>query len=162
MGKFASAAFYLFICLAFVSTLVILLSKQAKYYTLGAICAFISIGGLYLLLKSPVMFIFEIVFFVTGLGALLIYLGNNTQDEDKTLLNLNFKTLLAPAALGVFALLVTPFLTNQVYLSKIPILNDIDFLNIFIDTFDLNILLISLIAIAALAGFYTIAFWRKK
>ena len=96
MEKIANLAFYLLAFMAFISSLVVLVSKSARYYFLGAIAAFMSIGGIYLLLKSPVMFVIQIVFFALGFGLLVIFLGNDFNVEMKNPINKDIKTLIAP------------------------------------------------------------------
>lgn len=162
MEKFANAAFYILTFLAFASSLVILLSKEAKFYTCSAVVAFISVGGLYILLKSPAMFVIQIVFFALGLGALLVYTGYEFKPEKKSGLNLNFKTYVMPVVLTVFILLLMPFLAHQVQMQKFNTVHLDEILTAIQTGLNLNLILISTVVIAALSGFYTIAFWRKK
>ena len=50
MEKFANTMFYLLTLLAFASSLFVLVSRETRVYLVSAVIAFISIGGLYLIL----------------------------------------------------------------------------------------------------------------
>lgn len=162
MEKIANLAFYLLAFMTFISSLVVLVSKSARYYFLGAIAVFMSIGGIYLLLKSPLMFVIQIVFFALGFGLLVIFLGNDFNVEMKNPINKDIKTLIAPFILSIFILLIAPFLANQILSQK----TNFDYLKNFFFEFasslDLVLILLTIVLIIVLSGFYTIAFWRKK
>ena len=157
MEKIANALFYLPVLLTFGFCLVVLFAKEAKIYIAAAIGIFAAISGFYILLRSPVMFCAQCAFFMLGLGAVMFYGSKNFKDEEKSSFNFNFRTFLTPFLLGVFVLLAAPF-------SLALVLNNNKTSSFFElgSIFDVNLILLSIIIVTLLSGFYTIAFWRKK
>ena len=157
MEKIANALFYLPVLLIFGFCLVILFAKEAKIYIAAAIGIFAAISGFYILLRSPVMFFAQCVFFMFGLGAIMFYGCKNFKEEEKSGFNFNLKTLITPFILSFFVLLCAPF-SLSLALNKKEAGNFFELGPIF----DVNLILLSVIIITLLSGFYTIAFWRKK
>ena len=97
-----------------------------------------------------------------GFGLLVIFLGNDFNVEMKNPINKDIKTLIAPFILSIFILLIAPFLANQILSQK----TNFDYLKNFFFEFasslDLVLILLTIVLIIVLSGFYTIAFWRKK
>lgn len=162
MEKFANAVFFLLTFLAFASSVFILVSKEARVYLASAIIAFISIGGLYLLLKSPIIFVAQIVFFALGIGLIILWGGFDFKTEKTTKTAANLKTLFTPALLCFFVLFVSPFLAKQMNMQKINNFYSDEIIPNLVSFVDINILILSVLVLALLSGFYTIAFWRKK
>lgn len=162
MEKFANAMFYLLTLLAFASSLFVLVSRETRVYLVSAVIAFISIGGLYTLLKSPVMFVAQIVFFALGTGAIILWGGLDFKPEKKPAYSLNIKTMLSCAFLCLFVLMISPFLVRQLNTQKLNDFNCAQSIGHIANILDVNLIIISIALIALLSGFYTIAFWRKK
>lgn len=162
MEKIANAIFFLLTFLAFASSVFILISKEAKVYLASAVIAFVSIGGLYLFLKSPIMFVAQIIFFALGIGAIIVWGGFDFESDKKETFNLDIKTLFAPALLCVFVLLVSPFIVKQMSVQKINTFCNDEILPKLASLADINLIILSVLIIIALSGFYTVAFWRKK
>lgn len=162
MEIFANIVFYFLVLIAIFSIITILFSKNTKIYLLSTIITFTSISGLYILLKSPVMFIAQITFFTLGAGAILLISTANFSPEKKLSFNLNIKTIFSLITLCLFIFLSAPFLANQIknliistFCSEAIYTSSTPFANV-------ALILFSIIIIATLSGFYTIAFWRKK
>ena len=162
MEIFANAMFYLLATVALASVFLILFAKDVKIYVLGAIATFISICGIYILLKSPLMFIVQSIFFVIGTGT-VIFLGTRDFSTDrKAKLNFNKKTFSSIFLLCVFTLLVAPFFIYQISSQTVNTPAISQSAEMFAPFINLGLFLLSILLIALLSGFYTIAFWRKK
>ena len=162
MEIFTNVVFYLLVLIVITSIIVILISKQTKVYLWSTITTFSAIAGLYIILKSPVMFVVQIIFFVLGTGLILFLGASDFKAEDKFSLNLSTKTFLTLLFLGTFVLLGAPFLIQQIkaqIISGFCIEHFFPSINSFVN---LVLILFSILIIALLSGFYTIAFWRKK
>lgn len=162
MKIFANVVFYLLLLITLASVVTILVSREAKIYITGAIIAFTSIAGLYILLKSPVMFVAQLVFFALGTGSILLFGINNFKPERKSTFNLNVKTVFSLFLLALFVFLSTPFLIQQIksrVISTFCIEQTFVQINSFVS---LVLILFLIIIITVLSGFYTVAFWRKK
>ena len=162
MENLANIAFYLLISTAIVSVILILVSKEAKVYIASTIVTFASIAGLYILLKSPVMFIIQTVFFVLGAGAILILGLNNFKPEKRATLFFKPETIFCFLGLCLFIFLCAPFLINRI---KAQVISTFCIEQTFTPMYSFtNLILIMflILIIATLSGFYTVAFWRKK
>ena len=162
MGILANIVFYLLAIITVVSIVTILFSKNTKVYLPCAVVTFSSVAGLYILLKSPVMFVAQIILFALGSGAILMLGTKDFKTEDKLTFNFNLKTIFSLIFLSIATLLMAPFFiqqiknqvistfcTEQTFASASPFAN-------------LMFVMFSILIITLLSGFYTIAFWRKK
>lgn len=162
MEKFANAVFFILTFLAFASSVFILVSRESRVYLASAVIAFISIGGLYLLLKSPIIFVAQIVFFALGIGLIILWGGFDFKVQKTVKANASLKALFTPALLCFFVLLISPFLAKQMNMQKINSFYSDEIIPNLVSFVDINIIILSILVIITLSGFYTIAFWRKK
>lgn len=162
MEKFANAVFFILTFLAFASSVFILVSRESRVYLASAVIAFISIGGLYLLLKSPIIFVAQIVFFALGIGLIILWGGFDFKVQKTVKANASLKALFTPALLCFFVLLISPFLAEQMNMQKINSFYSDEIIPNLVSFVDINIIILSILVIITLSGFYTIAFWRKK
>ncbi len=161
MDTISNTLFYFLAALVFISSVVILVSKEAKTYVVAAIVTFLSIAGFFVLIKSPLMFIIQILFFTLGLGALLIYLSTDVEPIKKRDFSFNYKTFLTPVVLGVFALLFFPFINSQAQSYQINTYST-DIIGKIVSTLNVNLIVITMIVLVVLSGFYSIVQWRRK
>lgn len=162
MGIFANIVFYILVIITAFSIFTILFSKNTKVYLLSTIVTFMGIAGLYTLLKSPTMFLVQIIFFVIGSACLLLFGTKEFKNENKSSFNFNLKTFFTLLIMVIFMLLTPPFLYQKI---KAQVISNFCIEQVFPSTTLLSSLvfiLFSILIIAVLSGFYTIAFWRKK
>lgn len=162
MEIFANTTFYLFVIIAAVSVLTVIFAKNTKVYLPACIITLACISGLYILLKSPVMFLIHSVFFTLGGGAILTLGAKDFANEDKSTFNLNLKTFFSILLFTVFVLLTAPFFISQINAQTISTFCIEQNLPCYVPAVNLGLIIFSILIIALLSGFYTIAFWRKK
>ena len=162
MEIFANTMFYLLMIIAAVSVLTIIFAKNTKIYLTASIVTLGCISGLYIMLKSPVMFLVHNIFFTLGTGIILTLNTKGFANEDKTTFNLNLKTFFSILLFAIFILLTTPFFISQISAQVISTFCIEQKLPFYVPVVNLSLVLFSILTIALLSGFYTIAFWRKK
>ncbi len=162
MEIFANAAFYLIALFAVISVLTVLFAKNTKVYLFAAVILFACISGLYLLLKSPVAFLVHTVFFTFGTGVILLLGAKDFANEEKLTFNFNVKTFLSILLFAVFILLLAPFFIHQINAQITGGFCIEQKLQSYTSLVNLCLIIFSVLTIALLSGFYTIAFWRKK
>ena len=162
MGILANIVFYLLAIITVVLIVTILFSKNTKVYLSCAVIAFSSVAGLYILLKSPVMFVAQVIFFTLGAGAILLLGTKDFRIEDKLTFNFNLKTIFSLIFLSIATLLMAPFFIQQI---KNQVISTFCTEQTFVSTSpfaNLMFVMFSILIITLLSGFYTIAVWRKK
>lgn len=162
MEIFANTTFYLFVIIAAVSVLTVIFAKNTKVYLPACIITLACISGLYILLKSPVMFLIHSVFFTLGGGAILTLGAKDFANEEKLTFNFNVKTFLSILLFAVFILLLAPFFIHQINAQITGGFCIEQKLQSYTSLVNLCLIIFSVLTIALLSGFYTIAFWRKK
>ena len=162
MDFFTNLSFYFLTLVAIVSIIIVLIAKEVRIYLTSAITTFSSMAGLYILLKSPTMFMVQIIFFTLGVGTILLINAKDLKPEKNKTYCLGVKTFVSLFLLAVLVILLTPFIISQIKAQIISTFCVEQFFPSETSFMNFILILFSILIISLLSGFYTIAFWRKK